>query len=192
MGATPGETSARSAAACRITLAARAARGFAAIVGQSKAIHQLLDQAPWAASAELAPLVICGEAGTGKSLFAQAIHQNSPRSRRCIRLLRRRTGLTARHIEQELLERRLAPSQRRWAAALVGRSKRWGRTLFLSDVADLPAVTQGRLARSLDRWQFMGSNGAGSRPFDVRLIVATVRKLDASPPRGGFQQACSA
>jgi DNA-binding NtrC family response regulator len=161
--------------------------GFENIIGQTDVMQRLVDQARAAADSS-SDVVIIGEPGTGKSLFAKAIHHNSPR-RAWPFVSFDVIGLSVWQTEQNLFGMPggvgAAPT-----ATHPGRlDSADGGTLFLDDVADLAAVTQARLLRALER---RGSDYVGISPttsLNVRIIAATVRKLDALAAEGRFSPA---
>ncbi len=148
--------------------------GFENIIGRSDALLHVVDTAARAAQME-APVLIKGEAGTGKELLAAAIHFNS----------RRKNGpfvpfycaASGTGTEAELFGARGAKhNQSRFDQADGG-------TLFLNHICELPAQVQTRLLEALhDRQR------SGRRRADVRIMAATQRNLQAMVDDGTFRE----
>ncbi|MCX5661588.1 MAG: sigma-54 dependent transcriptional regulator [Planctomycetota bacterium] len=149
--------------------------GFEGIIGTSAAIRQSITLMKQVAPSNL-PVLITGESGTGKELVAQAIHNNSRRSKRHF------VPLNCAGMAESILEDELFGHVR---GAFTGADKdRQGRfeyadggTLFLDEVGDMPLVMQAKLLRVLESGEVvrLGSNEA--KHVDVRLISATNRNL---------------
>jgi len=158
--------------------------GFETLIGQSNAMRLVVEQARAAAESTSGAL-ISGEPGTGKSLVAELIHQNSRRRSGPFVTFQVR-GFSVRQVEQELFgffNGGMAPL----GGARIGRlDEAVGGSLFINDIADLAAVTQARLLRAFER-RLPGGPPAGA--IDVRSIVATKRKLDALAAEGRFSSA---
>jgi DNA-binding NtrC family response regulator len=161
--------------------------GFEAIVGESKAMQIAVTQARAAAAAEGGVLLV-GEPGTGKTLVAQVLHQNSSRAAGPF-VSYAVSDNSARFVEQELfgttngsLRANLNPR-----SGLIQHAA--GGTLLIHDVADLAAVTQARLLRLLDRRTANGAIAGSTTDSDVRIVAATSRRLDSLAADGRFSPA---
>jgi len=159
---------------------------FQGILGNSKALLEVMEKVKRVAPTK-ATILLKGETGTGKELFAQAIHQNSPRSRGPFMAVHC-ASLAPTLLESELFghekgaytgatERRIG----RFEAADKG-------TLFLDEIAEIDASTQIKLLRFLEQKTFerLGSNKTIS--VDVRLIFATNRSLEKLVEEGKFRE----
>lgn len=148
---------------------------FGEIIGRSDAITRVLRQVEMVAQSDSTVLIL-GETGTGKELFARAIHNLSERNSR------RMVKMNCAAMPAGLLESDLFGHER---GAFTGASaQRIGRfeladksSLFLDEVGDMPLELQPKLLRVLQEQEFerLGSNKLIRT--DVRLIAATNRDL---------------
>jgi transcriptional regulator with PAS, ATPase and Fis domain len=147
------------------------------IVGVSTVIKDLKKQALRAAATNL-PVMITGESGTGKDLFAQGIHQASPRK------LYPFVRINCAVIPKDLMESELFGYEK-GAFTGAGSSGKPGKfelarhgTAFLDEIGDLPLSMQPKLLRVLEDKEFERVGGTGVIRPDFRLIVATNQNLD--------------
>ena len=144
---------------------------FEEIVGESPALKRALAQVELAAPAGTSVLLL-GETGTGKELFARAIHNLSPRRQRTF------VKINCAAIPSGLLESELFGHER---GAFTGAiSQKIGRfeladrgTLFLDEVGDLPLELQPKLLRVLQEQEFERLGGNRTQRVDVRVVAAT-------------------
>ncbi len=156
------------------------------IVGRSPAITQCLDLLAYAASAE-ANVLITGETGTGKELFACALHENSNRADRNFVVV----DCTA--LPHTLVESLLFGHQK---GAYTGADKTQdglikqadGGTLFLDEVGELPLSIQKSFLRVLQERKYRPVGAPQEQTSDFRLIAATNRNLEAMVERGEFRE----
>lgn len=144
---------------------------FEEIIGESPALNRALAQVELAAPAGTTVLLL-GETGTGKELFARAIHNLSPRRDRTF------VKVNCAAIPAGLLESELFGHERgAFTGAMnqkIGRFELADRgTLFLDEVGDIPLELQPKLLRVLQEQEFerLGSNR--TQRVDVRLVAAT-------------------
>lgn len=150
--------------------------GFEGIIGGSPAIIKIIQTIQQVAASDISVL-IQGESGTGKELLAKAIHNNSKRKRHPF-IPVNCAGLTESILEDELF----GHVKGAFTGAASDRKGRFEAsdkgTLFLDEVADMPAAMQAKLLRVLEDGEVvrLGAN----EPFlvDVRLISATNKVLD--------------
>jgi DNA-binding NtrC family response regulator len=156
------------------------------IIGEGRAIRQLLDSVASAASSR-ATVLLQGESGTGKELLARAIHAQSDRREGAF--IRLNCGaLPEAQIESTLFGQEkgaLAGAAKRSLGALERAN---GGTLLLDEIAELPADLQPKLLRVLQEREFERIGGAGAVKCDVRVIATTSRNLEAEVNAGRFRQ----
>jgi predicted ATPase/transcriptional regulator with GAF, ATPase, and Fis domain len=163
----------------------RTQHNFEEIVGQSPALLEALRKVEQVAATESTVLVL-GETGAGKELFARAIHS---RSARCDRpLVKVNCGaIPAGLVESELF----GHLKGAFTGALQERTGRFeladGGTLFLDEVGELPLETQVKLLRVLQEHEFEPLGSSKTRRVDVRVIAATNRDLEAAVGEGRFR-----
>jgi two-component system, NtrC family, response regulator AtoC len=151
--------------------------GFSGIVGHSKTLMRVLDQAVRVSQRNSAVL-IQGETGTGKELVARAIHHNSRRSSGPF------IAVNCGAIPRDLVESELFGYVRgAFTGAVTNKSGRFeaadGGTLFLDEVGELPLETQVKLLRVLQEGEVHKLGANTPVKVDVRVIAATHRDLSA-------------
>jgi formate hydrogenlyase transcriptional activator len=165
--------------------AVREEAGFAEIVGTSPVLHDVIRLVRQVAPTD-STVLLCGETGTGKELVARAIHGASRRPNHPL-IKVNCGGLTPGLVDSELFGHErgafTGATQRR-----IGRFELADRgTLFLDEVAELPAETQVKLLRVLQEREFERVGGERTLRVDVRLIAATHRDLDQEVAAGRFR-----
>jgi formate hydrogenlyase transcriptional activator len=154
----------------------RTTAGFDGIVGESLALREVLQLVETVASSDSTALLL-GETGTGKELFARAIHDRSRRKDRTF------AKLNCAAIPTGLLESELFGHERGAFTGAV--TQKIGRleladqgTLFLDEVGDIPLELQPKLLRVLQDGEFERLGSTRTKKVDVRLVAATNRNLD--------------
>lgn len=153
----------------------RTERGFEEIIGDSKALTNVLKQIQIVAPTD-STVLIQGETGTGKELIARAIHRLSERKEQTF------VKLNCASIPSGLLESELFGHER---GAFTGAiSQKMGRfeladngTIFLDEVGDIPLELQSKLLRVLQEQEFERLGSTRTIRVDVRMIAATNRDL---------------
>jgi transcriptional regulator with GAF, ATPase, and Fis domain len=142
-----------------------------AIVTQSESLRAILARVDTIAQSD-SPVLLIGETGVGKELFADYIHRASPRSHRPFVKI----ALSA--MPHELLESELFGHER--GAFTTAHNEKRGLfelahtgSLFLDDIDDVPQDVQPKLLRVLESGQVMRVGGTRTIPIDVRLITAS-------------------
>ena len=155
------------------------------IVGASPAISRCLDQIARAASSDVSVLV-SGATGTGKELFARAIHENSRRSAKSF------VVVDCAALPETLIESTLFGHVKgaftnadRDQEGLVKHAD--GGTLFLDEVGELPLATQKTFLRLLQEHEYRPVGSATQKYSDFRLVAATNRNLEEEVTRGRFR-----
>jgi transcriptional regulator with GAF, ATPase, and Fis domain len=160
-------------------------RGAAAILGKSPALRAALDKLEQVAPTT-ATVLLLGETGTGKELFAVALHAASRRHRGPL------VKVSCAAISAALLESELFGHEKgAFTTALsrhVGRFElAHGGTLFLDEVGELPLESQAKLLRVLQEHEIERVGGTRRIPVDVRIVAATNRDLAAEAKAGRFR-----
>src|SRR3989454_8691363 len=158
---------------------------FEEIVGESPVLKRALAQVELAAPAGTTVLLL-GETGTGKELFARAIHNLSPRRDRTF------VKINCAAIPSGLLESELFGHEKgAFTGAIaqkVGRFELADRgTLFLDEVGDLPLELQPKLLRVLQEQEFERLGGNRTQRVDVRVVAATNADLSKRVAERAFR-----
>ena len=159
---------------------------FNRIVGRSPELRAVYERVQLAAQTD-ATVLLRGETGTGKGLFARAIHVNSRRQARPFVTVDC-TTLPAQLVESELFghERGAFTSADRRVPGKVELAE--GGTLFLDELGDLPPDIQGKLLRFLQDKSFERVGGRQTLAADVRVVCATHRDLEQAVAAGRFRE----
>jgi DNA-binding NtrC family response regulator len=149
--------------------------GFPRIVGESAAMRDATQQAQRVAATDSTVLLL-GNSGTGKELFARAIHHLS--SRRDLPFV----ALNCAAIPEGLVENELFGHERGAytgaGARKIGKMELAHRgTIFLDEIAELPMGTQSKLLRVLEEKRFDRVGGTQAVDVDVRILAATNKDL---------------
>jgi len=156
------------------------------IVGTSPGLARVYERIALAASTP-ATVLLRGETGTGKGLFARAIHANSARQAQPFVVVDC-TTLPADLVESELFghERGAFTGADRRVPGKVELAA--GGTLFLDEIGDLPPESQGKLLRFLQDGAFERVGGRVTLASDARIVAATHRDLERLVTEGRFRQ----
>ena len=157
-----------------------------AIVGKSAAIRRVLEQVQQVAVTD-ATVLLLGETGTGKELFATEIHQQSARRGRA--MVRVNCGaIPATLVESELFGREKGAFTDA-GTTQIGRFEMSDRsTIFLDEIGDLPGDLQVKLLRVLEERQIERLGSPKSIRVDTRIIAATHRNLEERIDSGSFRE----
>ncbi len=153
----------------------KTAYDFEDIVGSSAALKRVLKQVEIVAPTDSTVLIL-GETGTGKELFARAIHDRSSRRERTM------VKLNCAAIPTGLLESELFGHERgAFTGAIAQKVGRFeladGGTLFLDELGDIPLELQSKLLRVLQEQEFERLGGTRTIKVNIRLLAATNRNL---------------
>ncbi len=158
---------------------------FEDIVGRSPAMQRLFDLIPQI-SASTSTVLIEGSSGTGKELFARAIHNLSPRRKKPF------IALNCAALPDTLLESELFGHKA--GAFTDAKRDKPGRfelankgTIFLDEIADISPAMQVRLLRVLQERQVEPLGGVKAVPVDVRVVVASNKDLAKLVRSGKFR-----
>src|ERR1700740_1686423 len=166
---------------------ARGRYDFGKVVTSNEATRRMLEVARKAAESEHTTILLQGESGTGKSVFAKAIHYASPRAAMPLLELNC-AALPDTLLESELFgfEPGAFTDARRRKEGLLERAH--GGTLFLDEIATMSASVQAKGLRVLEDSTFMRLGGTRPIKVNVRLIAATNADLKEAVARGAFRE----
>lgn len=156
------------------------------IIGSCPILQTCLDQVATAAACD-APVLITGETGTGKELFARSVHTNSSRRTREF------VVVDCAAMPENLIESMLFGHER---GAFTGADQTReglirmanGGTLFLDEVGELPIGLQKAFLRVLQEHRFRPVGSSKEVTSDFRVVAATNRNLDDMVQNGTFRQ----
>jgi len=160
---------------------------FSGIIGTSNEITSIKNKMKLIASTD-STVLIRGETGTGKSIFAQAIHEESPRRKSPF------VAISCAAIPASLLESELFGYEE---GAFTGARKggkpgkfeiAHGGTIFLDEIGDMPLDFQVKLLQVIENKSIARIGGVSFRDVDVRIITATNRDLEELIKAGKFRE----
>ncbi|MDR2863832.1 MAG: sigma-54 dependent transcriptional regulator [Puniceicoccales bacterium] len=159
---------------------------LAGIIGNSGALTRVVEQVRQVAQAR-ASVLLLGETGTGKELFAQMIHQNSPRASGPF------IPVHCAALPENLLESELFGYEKgAFTGAVERRVGRFeaadGGTLFLDEIGEIDAATQVKLLRFLETRTLERLGSQKPVQVDARLVCATNKNLEEMAAKGTFRE----
>lgn len=163
----------------------KAGEGFHTFIGESKIINDRLEIAKRAAQTD-ASVLLLGESGVGKELFAEQIHLSS--KRRNAAFIRVNCAALPEHLlESELFGHVKgaftdATADRRGRFELADEG-----TIFLDEIGDIPLRLQGKLLRIIQRKTFEKVGSSESHTVDVRIIAASNKDIEKLVEHGLFR-----
>lgn len=159
---------------------------FDTIIGQSKVLKQAIDLAQKVSKTDTTVL-LTGETGTGKEIFAQAIHQESNRSKKSF------VAINCSAFSKDLLESEMFGHK---AGAFTGATtnkmglfeEAHNGTIFLDEIGEMALDLQAKLLRVLENGEFIRVGESKPTKVDVRIIAATHRDLHKEIELGHFRE----
>lgn len=159
---------------------------FDSIIGRSKPLKAAIELAKKVAPTDAA-ILLTGETGTGKEVFASSIHRASARAKSSF------VAINCGALSGEILESEMFGHK---AGAFTGASKDKkglfdeanGGTIFLDEVGEMPVALQVKLLRVLESGEFMAVGDTVTKRVNVRVIAATNRNLKQMVERGEFRE----
>lgn len=158
---------------------------FDSIIGQSNLIQKAKSLAVKVAPTDTTVLLL-GETGTGKEVFAQAIHNASKRKDNSF------VAINCSAFPQDLLESELFGHK---AGSFTGATKEkkglleeaQGGTVFLDEIAEMPLDLQSKLLRVLETHEFYKVGDSQPTKVDIRIIAATNKQLEEEVKKNNFR-----
>jgi DNA-binding NtrC family response regulator len=161
-------------------------RSFPSLLGASDPMRRALAKLDAAIEAEL-PVLLVGETGVGKELFARALHEHGRRASAPF------VAVNCGAIPEALFEAELFGHARgsftgaeRARPGLIARAE--GGTLLLDEVGELPLSRQVVLLRALETRRYRPVGSDEERAFDLRFVAATNRDLENAISQGAFRR----
>lgn len=159
---------------------------FESVIGNSKKIMAAIEAGKKVAITD-ATVLLTGETGTGKEVFAQSIHQASSRSKQNF------IAVNCSAFSKELLENELFGHK---AGAFTGALKETkgifeeanNGTVFLDEIGEMPLDLQAKLLRVLESGEFLKVGDNKTTKINVRIIAATNRNLEKEIEEGRFRE----
>jgi DNA-binding NtrC family response regulator len=156
------------------------------IVGSSPAVRKVLQLIEKVAPTE-STVLVRGPSGSGKELVARAIHGNSPRKDKPL------VTVNCATLQESLLESELFGHEK---GAFTGADKAKpglfevaeGGTLFIDEIAEMPAGMQAKLLRVLESGHYRRVGSTVERHADVRIVTATNKPLEDEQKAGRFRE----
>lgn len=159
---------------------------FEQILGDSPSMRYAIDLARKVADSDVASILLQGETGTGKDLFARAIHYASYRANSPY-LAINCAALPATLIESELFgyEKGAFTDAKQTKEGLFEQAQ--GGTIFLDEIGEMELSLQAKLLRVLEEGRFRRVGGLKDLPLDVRIIAASNLDLKRAGEKGEFR-----
>ena len=159
---------------------------FSSIIGDSSALRNLIDEVRKIAGTK-SNILLLGETGTGKELFARVLHHNS--GRRDMPFV----PINCSTIPENLLETELFGHVRgAFTGAVVSKKglleEADGGTVFLDEIGDMSLALQVKLLRVLEDHEIRPVGSTKAATVDLRFITATNKDLKAAVKSGSFRE----
>ncbi len=156
------------------------------IISQSSEINDLVDVVMQVSTSDIT-ILIYGESGVGKEVFARAIHNSSKRAGKEL------ISVNCGAIPEGILESELFGHKKgAFTGAFEGRKGYFeiadGGTLFLDEIAEMPLTTQVKVLRAIEFKEFMRIGAETVTKVDVRIIAATNKDLQEEVNRRRFRE----
>ncbi|PJA95456.1 MAG: sigma-54-dependent Fis family transcriptional regulator [Ignavibacteriales bacterium CG_4_9_14_3_um_filter_34_10] len=156
------------------------------IIGRSKAVKDLVDIIMQVAKSDISVLIY-GESGVGKEIFANAIHGYSSRA------IKKMVSVNCGAIPEGILESELFGHEKGSFTGAVDARKGYFEisdegTLFLDEIGEMPLTTQVKLLRVLETSEFMRLGSERTTKVNVRIIAASNKELQAEVDNGKFRK----
>ena len=155
-------------------------------IATSPELEKALTIARKAAKTDVSVLLL-GESGVGKELFANYVHKNSPRAKNPF------VAINMAAIPENLLESELFGYEKGAFTDAVAEKKGYfevanGGTLFLDEIGEMPMTLQAKLLRVIQERVMVRVGGTKEFPIDVRIVSATNADIKKSIKEGRFRE----
>lgn len=159
---------------------------FELIIGESAPMRKAIELAQRVAESDVSSILLQGDSGTGKDLFARAIHNASDRAN-ALYLAINCAALPANLIESELFgyEKGAFTDAKAKKEGLFEQAQ--GGTIFLDEIGEMELALQAKLLRVLEEGEFRRVGGLKDLPLNVRIIAASNRDLKKEAEEGLFR-----
>ena len=162
------------------------APSFEAVIGSSKAMRDAVELARKVAATDTSVL-LTGETGTGKEVFAQAIHREGGRSGKAF------VAVNCSAFAKDLLESELFGHEKGSFTSAIKQKKgkfelASGGTLFLDEIGDMSLEAQAKVLRALQENKISRIGSDTDIQIDVRVIAATNKNLKEEIAKGRFRE----
>lgn len=156
------------------------------IIGNSKQINDLVDVVIQVADSDIT-ILIYGESGVGKEVFAKAIHESSRRAGKPM------VSVNCGAIPEGILESELFGHKKGSFTGAIEHRKGYfeiadGGTLFLDEIAEMPLTTQVKVLRAIESKEFMKIGAETVTKVDVRIVAATNKDLQEEVDSKRFRE----
>ena len=160
--------------------------GFNQISGSSRGILQAIDLAKKVAATDTTVLIL-GETGVGKEVFAESIHYESQRKAKSL------VALNCSAFAKDLLESELfGHAEGSFTGAIKTKKglleEAHEGTLFLDEIGEMNIDLQAKILRVLETGEFYRVGDSKSRKVNIRLVAATNRNLEQEIKNGKFRE----
>ena len=155
-------------------------------LGKSEALSKVLNIADKASKTD-ASILLLGQSGVGKEVFASYIHKNSPRAKKPF------VAINMAAIPENLIESELFGFEKgAFTDAVEAKAGQFelanGGTLFLDEIGEMPYGVQAKLLRALQEKEVRRLGSSKSIKIDIRVISATNANLDTKIKEGEFRE----
>jgi len=161
-------------------------KSLSGFLGKSEALSKVLNIADKAAKTD-ASMLLLGQSGVGKEVFASYIHKNSPRAKKPF------IAINMAAIPENLIESELFGFEKgAFTDAVEAKAGQFelanGGTLFLDEIAEMPYGVQAKLLRALQEKEVRRLGSSKSIKIDIRVISATNANLNTKIKEGEFRE----
>ena len=156
------------------------------VIGRSKEINDIVDVIMQVGKSDIS-ILIFGESGVGKEVFARSIHGYSNRNSKQL------VSVNCGAIPEGILESELFGHRKGSFTGAIESRKGYfeiadGGTLFLDEIAELPLTTQVKLLRAIETQEFMKIGAESISKVDIRIIAATNKDLQREVETKRFRE----